>query len=241
MTRPMPPLMVFAAGLGTRMGAMTQDRPKPLIPVGGRTLLDRALDLAAAADVTRAVINTHYLAPMIAAHLRGRTEDRPALTLSHEEGQILETGGGLRKARALLGEEVVLTLNPDVVWTGENPLRALVAAWDPARMDALISVLPTAQAGGYSGSGDFVMASDGRLSRASGRPGVAYLGAQMVALRALDDVAEEVFSMNRVWDRMIAEGRLYGCLHSGGWHDVGRPEAIAGAEALLRTGAGVGG
>jgi MurNAc alpha-1-phosphate uridylyltransferase len=221
--------MLFAAGFGTRMGALTADRPKPLIAVAGRPLIDRALDLAAAAGVQPVVVNLHYRAGMLAAHLAGR-----GLRLSWEQPAILETGGGLRAALPLLGPGPVMTLNPDAVWTGENPLQALAAAWDPGRMDALLSLLPAGAAQGFAGPGDFVMDGAGRLTRAAGRSGLAYLGAQMLVTGDLAAVPEPAFSLNRIWDLMIARGRLYGLVHRGGWCDVGRPEGIAAAEALLR-------
>lgn len=222
--------MLFAAGFGTRMGALTADRPKPLIPVAGRPLIDRALDLCRAAGASPIVVNLHYRGEMLAGHLAGQ-----GVSLSWEQPEILETGGGLRAALPLLGSGPVLTLNPDAVWTGENPLAALAAAWDPARMDALLSVLPAAAAQGFAGPGDFVMDAQGRLSRAAGRPGLAYLGAQMLATGDLRAIPETAFSLNRVWDLMIARGRLFGLVHRGGWCDVGRPEGIATAEALLRS------
>ena len=227
--RPAPPsLMLFAAGLGTRMGALTTSRPKPLIPVAGKPLIDHALALAKAAGVTRIVANTHYLPDQIATHLAPR-----GIALSHEAPRILETGGGLRKALPLLGGNPVLTLNTDAVWTGDNPLTQLLAAWDGTRMDGLLLLLPAAQATGHTGAGDFLMDDAGRLSRAKGAPGPVYLGAQILRTDDLDDIADEAFSLNLVWDRMIARNRLFGLIHRGGWCDVGHPDGIAQAETLL--------
>lgn len=222
------PLMVFAAGLGTRMGTLTAQRPKPLIPVAGKPLIDHALDLARAAGAGPVVVNTHYLADQIATHLASR-----AVTLSHEAGQILETGGGLRKALPLLGPGPVMTLNSDAVWTGQNPLRQLSAQWDGARMDALLLLLPAAKASGHQGSGDFLIDAQGRITRAKGAPGLVYLGAQILRPEGLAAIDRPVFSLNLLWDDMIARGRAYGLVHQGGWCDVGRPEGIAQAEALL--------
>jgi len=218
------PLMIFAAGLGTRMGPLTADRPKPLIPVAGRALIDHALDHAAGAG--RVVVNTHYRAEMLAAHLAQRD-----VTLSHEP-DILETGGGLKAALPMLGPGPVMTLNSDAVWTGENPLTQLAGAWDD-RMEALLLLLPADQATGFCGTGDFLIDGEGRLSRANGAAGVAYLGAQILRTEALAKIADRKFSLNRVWDGMIARGGAHGLIHRGGWCDVGRPETIVRAEALL--------
>ena len=225
-----PPLMLFAAGLGTRMGALTATRPKPLIEVAGRPLIDHALALADAAGITRIIANTHYLPDQIEAHLAPRS-----ILISREDPRILETGGGLKRALPLLGANPVLTLNTDAVWTGENPLAQLLAAWDGDRMDGLLLLLPASQATGHTGTGDFLMDGSGRLARAKGGPGPVYLGAQIIRTDGLTEIDEEVFSLNRLWDRMIAQGRLFGLIHRGGWCDVGRPEGIALAETLLTS------
>lgn len=224
------PLMVFAAGLGTRMGALTANRPKPLIPVAGKPLLDHALDLARAAGADPVVVNTHYLADQIAEHLASSP-----VRISREPGQILETGGGLRKALPLLGPGPVMTLNSDAVWSGQNPLSQLIAHWDDARMDALLLLLPAAKATGHKGTGDFLIDADGRITRAKGAPGLVYLGAQILRPDGLAAINREVFSLNLLWDDMIAQGRAFGLVHHGGWCDVGRPEGIAEAEALLAS------
>ena len=228
------PVMVFAAGLGTRMGEMTRRQPKPLIVVAGRSLLDHALDLTEAVGLTRRVVNLHYLGEQIAVHLTGRD-----IALSWERGAILETGGGLRAALPLLGEGPVYTLNSDAVWTGRNPLQELAEAWDDARMDALLLLAPPERAEGHVGRGDFLFESDGRIARARGLAGLVYLGAQIIRTEALAEIDVPVFSVNRLWDRMIARGRAFGLVHDGGWCDVGRPEGIATAEAMLaRSGDG---
>lgn len=224
------PLMVFAAGFGTRMGALTAQRPKPLIEVAGRPLIDHALDLAEQAGATPVVVNTHYLADQIAHHLAGRP-----VRLSHEPDRILETGGGLRKALPLLGNGPVMTLNSDAIWTGLNPLSQLMARWDDDRMDALLLLLPAQAATGHSGTGDFLADAQGRLTRAKGAPGLVYLGAQILRTEWLHAIDQQVFSLNLLWDRMIENGRAFGLVHQGGWCDVGRPEGIAEAEALLKA------
>ena len=222
------PLMLFAAGFGTRMGALTANRPKPLIPVAGKPLIDHALALADAAGATPRVANLHYLGEQIAQHLSGRE-----VALSWERKLILDTGGGLQAALPLLGTGPVMTLNTDAVWTGQNPLIQLANAWDAATMDALLLLLPAGQARGHRGNGDFLQDDHARLSRANGASGAVYLGAQIMRTERLAAIAEPVFSLNRVWDGMIADGRLYGVIHQGGWCDVGRPEGITEAEAML--------
>jgi len=224
----MPPaaLMLYAAGFGTRMGALTADRPKPLIPVAGRALIDHALALVPPG--LRVVVNTHYRADQIAAHVAGR-----GLLLSHEP-DLLETGGGLRAALPLLDADPVYTLNTDAVWTGPNPLDTLAAAWDGVRMDALLLLVPPGRATGHTGRGDFAMAGDGALSRGPGFvPTVVYTGAQIISPRLLDTVPDRIFSSNRLWDAAEARGRLFGVLHPGGWCDVGQPGSLPLAEALL--------
>ena len=230
--RPVPDaLMLFAAGLGTRMGALTANRPKPLIEVAGKALIDHALALVDGAGVARTVVNLHYLPGQIRNHLKDRS-----IAFSDETDTVLETGGGLKQALPLLGPGPVFTLNTDAVWTGENGLDVLRRAWDPARMDGLLLLVPTASATGHSGAGDFDMDTDGRLSR--GRSHV-YTGAQILRPDGLAAIPDRVFSLNRLWDRMLAEGRLYGCVHQGGWCDVGRPDSIPLAEALLDEAADV--
>ena len=228
--------MIFAAGRGTRMGTLTEKRPKPLIEVAGTTLLDRALALADAAGVARKVVNIHHLGPMIADHLRRR----PGVAISDEtevSEAPLETGGGLKRALPLLGPGPVFTLNADAVWTGDNPLTRLSRDWDGQRMAALLLLVPLDRARGHRGEGDFTLGPDRRLTRraAASAPGLVYTGAQITTTGALARIDENIFSLNRLWDEMIAGGKLFGCLHEGGWADVGTQEGIAAAEALLRA------
>ncbi|MZR12065.1 NTP transferase domain-containing protein [Maritimibacter sp. DP07] len=217
-------LMIFAAGFGTRMGALTATRPKPMVEVAGRPLIDHALDVANAAQVSRIVVNLHYKPAPLIRHLEPR-----GVALSHETDRILDTGGGLRHALPLLGEGPVFTLNSDAVWTGANPLDQLRAAWAPDRMDALLLLLDPARATGHTGSGDFRL-EQGLVSRG---PGFVYSGAQIIRGDVVDAVEEDAFSLNVVWDRLIAKGRVAGIVHTGGWCDVGHPGGIAEAEALL--------
>ena len=224
-------LMLFAAGFGTRMGALTTDRPKPLIPVAGRALIDHALGLVRAAGIARVVVNVHYKGDQIIRHLAGQD-----IAISDETARILDTGGGLCAALPLLGTDPVYTLNPDAIWTGANPLMQLRDAWDPARMDALLLMLPVAQAAPPLGRSDFVMDDAGRITRAGAATGAVYLGAQIIRTGALATIPDPVFSLNRLWDGMIAQGRAYGLVHQGGWCDVGHPAGIAQAEAMLAHG-----
>lgn len=218
--------MLFAAGRGTRMAPLTDRLPKPLIAVAGQTLLERALALARAGGARQIVVNTHHLGDQIARAVAGMAD----VAISDEADLLRETGGGLRHALPLLGPGPVLTLNPDAVWTGPNPVAALRAAWDPARMDALLMLVPPARALARQGPGDFTWNMDGRLTR--GGPCV-YTGAQIVDPARLDEIAEDVFSLNSLWDLQMAAGRVFGLIHPGMWCDVGRPDAIPLAEAML--------
>ena len=220
--------MLFAAGFGTRMGALTAHRPKPLVAVCGRALIDHALELARGAGCAPIVVNTHYLADQMAAHLADRN-----VLISHEQDRILETGGGLKAALPLLGQDAVMTLNSDAIWRGANPLAALRVAWDPARMDALLLVQDAGRVMGRDGPADFVMTEGGRLQRANGAPGVVFLGAQVIKAQPVADWPEQVFSLNQPWNRIMADGRCYGLRYDGDWCDVGSPEGLATAEAML--------
>ncbi|MDO5657291.1 MAG: nucleotidyltransferase family protein [Paracoccus sp. (in: a-proteobacteria)] len=221
------PLMIFAAGRGTRMAPLTDTRPKPLIEVAGRSLLDRALDLGREAGCAPVVVNSHYLGDMVADHLAGQE-----VAISAEE-VLLETGGGLRQALPLLGGGAVMTLNPDVLFTGPNPLATLAAAWDPARMDALFLLVSPDHAVGRIGGGDFAMDDAGRISR---RGPWIYAGASICQPESLQAIEEQVFSLNLFWDGLIAQGRAFGVIHPGRWVDVGRPDCIPLAEAMLAQG-----
>ena len=218
--------MIFAAGFGTRMGALTKDRPKPLVEVAGRALLDHALDIATGAHVERIVLNTHYRADQIRAHVAHRTD----IVLSDEQPDILETGGGLRKALPLLGDGPVMTLNSDAVFVGPNPLAYLQDAWRPEEMDALLLLIDADASSGHKGAGDFLVAAEGRLTRG---PGAVYVGAQICTTKQLADIEEAKFSLNVLWDRFAAENRLYGVRYPGRWVDVGTPDGIDLAERVL--------
>lgn len=221
-------VMLFAAGFGTRMGALTQDRPKPLIPVGGRPLFDHAFALVEDIGPTRVVANTHYKPDQMAAHLAKR-----GVTVSHETPDILDTGGGLRAALPLLGDGPVFTLNTDAIWNGPNPLRLLREAWRPETMDALLVCIPPERTAGHPGAGDFTTDAEGRIARG---PGLVYGGAQIIRTELLHEIEEPAFSLNRLWDVMIAKGRAHAIVYPGHWCDVGTPNGVALAENLLERG-----
>lgn len=226
--------MVLAAGLGTRMRPLTDTRPKALIEVAGRPLIDHALDRVAAAGIGTAVVNLHYLADMLRAHLAGRR--RPRVVFSEERPQLLETGGGIVQALPLLGPAPFVVLNSDAVWGGTDPLGPLLAAWDPARMDALLLLVARGAARGYSRPGDFFLDVEGGRPRRRGAAAEAplvYTGAQMLHPRAFADAPAGAFSLNLIWDRLLGAGRLAAVVHHGPWVDVGTPAGIALAEAVV--------
>ena len=218
--------MIFAAGFGTRMGPLTADRPKPMVTLAGRPLIDHAVEIARAAGIGRIVANLHYHADMLARHLAPLK-----VTLSHEAPDILDTGGGLRAALPLLDARQVFTLNPDVAWRGDNPLRHLAEAWRPDKMDALLLLIPRARARGHAGRGDFLCDEDGRLVRG---PGLVYSGAQIIKTDLLHEIGENVFSLNRLWDLMLERERMFGVTYRGAWCDAGTPEGLRQAEDMLR-------
>ncbi|UWR78244.1 nucleotidyltransferase family protein [Phaeobacter inhibens] len=219
--------MIFAAGFGTRMRHLTKHQPKPMIPVAGRPLIDHALDLAREITPPVIVANSHYKSDVLADHLAGSE-----VVISHEDPQILDTGGGLRHALPLLGTHSgpVYTVNPDVVWRGPNPLRLLRDAWDPACMDALLTCIPMSRTVGCSGDGDFHKDEEGRLHRGGN---LVYGGVQLLRTNRLAEIDETVFSLNTLWDLMAAKGRLFALEYPGHWCDVGTPEGIPLAEDLI--------
>jgi MurNAc alpha-1-phosphate uridylyltransferase len=227
--------MVLSAGLGKRMRPLTATQPKPMVRVAGKPLLDHALDQLDAAGVAKAVVNVHYLPHAIEAHLKGRKRG-PATTISDERAMLLETGGGMAKALPLLPDPF-FAINSDNVWL-EGPrdvFAELSAAWDPARMDALLLLVPHARALNYKGKGDFHLDPIGRVSRRrSGRIApFIYSGIQLVSHHLMRDAPEGAFSTNVLWNRAIEEGRLYGISFTGMWFEVGEPGAIAPTEDWL--------
>jgi MurNAc alpha-1-phosphate uridylyltransferase len=232
--------MVMAAGLGKRMRPLTATRPKPLVEVAGKPLIDHVFDRLASAGIKRAVVNVHYLADALEAHLRRRI-DGIELIISDERGRLMETGGGLVQARALIGDKPFLTVNSDNLWIDGpiDSIRALAAAWDNDRMDALLLMVPLAWAHCHGGRGDFHLDPAGRITgrRKPGRPApFVWTGVQILSPRLIKDWPEGPFSTNVFWDRAIAAGRAYGIVHSGLWFDVGTPAAIARTEAILADG-----
>lgn len=234
--------MVLAAGLGTRMRPLTLERPKPLVRVGGKALLDHMLDRLAAAGVRRAVVNVHYLAEQIERHcaMRGPA---PVITISDERDLLLETGGAIVKARADLGDGPIFVANTDQVWedgVGGPALAALRAAWDPARMDALLLLAERTRQLGYDGAGDFFRDGDGRLARRGGAASAPYVfaGVYILNLALADSEALAPFSANRFFDAAAANGRLFGAVLDGFWMHVGDPQAREAAEARLNASSG---
>lgn len=229
--------MVLAAGLGKRMRPLTASQPKPMVRVAGKPLIDHALDRLVSAGVTRAVVNVHYLADALEAHLRERKA--PEITISDERAQLLETGGGMVKALPHLPDPF-FSLNADNIWLDgpRNAFHDLSLMWDAERMDALLLLVPHARAMNFSGPGDFHMDALGRLSRR--KPGriapFIYTGIQLVSHRLMRDAPEGPFSTNVLWNRAIEEGRLFGTSFTGQWFEVGTPEAIAPTEEALRRG-----
>jgi MurNAc alpha-1-phosphate uridylyltransferase len=227
--------MVLAAGLGKRMRPVTDTLPKPLVQVSGRALIDHALDRLVEAGIPRAVVNVHYLADLVEAHVLRRR--RPAIVVSDERDALLETGGGIKRALPLLGDAPFLVLNSDSLWIeGPQPtLGRLVATWDADRMDVLLLLASTASSVGYDGLGDFAMEPDGRLARRSERQVApfVYAGVAILKPELFRDAPDGSFSLNRIFDAAIARGRLFGVRLEGCWLHVGTPESIAVAEERL--------
>jgi MurNAc alpha-1-phosphate uridylyltransferase len=224
--------MVLAAGLGKRMRPITDTIPKPLVPISGRTLLDRGLDSLEAAGVTKAVVNVHYLPDAIIAHLAGRS--KPRSVISDEREGLLDSAGGIVKALPELGPEPFFILNADTFWIdrGEPNLSRLALEWDAAHMDILLMLCDLHSATGHSGGTDFTRGDDGRLARAKGDPtGLIYAGAAILHPRVFDGAPSGPLSLNRYFDAAIAAGRLFGMQMKGRWITVGTPDAIAPAEA----------
>ena len=231
--------MVMAAGLGKRMRPLTASRPKPLVEVGGETLIDHTLDKLEAAGVRKAVVNVHYLADAVEAHLANR-DSRLTTVISDERDQLLETGGGLKRALPMIDADPFLAVNSDNLWVDGpvDSLRLLASSWDDSKMDALLLLVPFSRAHCHQGRGDFHMRPDGRLTRRKPR-GVApfvYTGIQILSKRLFaGDTPEGPFSTNLLWDRAIEAGRGFGAVHQGLWFDIGRPQNIKMAEEILSS------
>jgi MurNAc alpha-1-phosphate uridylyltransferase len=230
--------MVLAAGLGKRMRPLTATRPKPLIEVAGRTLLDRALDRVEAAGITTAVVNAHYFADQIDAAVAARAGTLN-IRVSDERAELLETGGGVVKALPLIDSDPFFIVNADNMWIdgSADTLRLLAQRWDPAKMDALLLLVPLARATGYEGRGDFHLTPDGIVTP-RGDVRVApfvYSGIQLIGKHLFDGEKPEAFSVWRQWHRALADQRLYGAVHQGLWFHVGTPASVAETEGLLAT------
>ena len=220
-----PSAMIFAAGFGTRMGDLTRDLPKPMLPLGGRPMIAHTIDLLRDAGINHIVANTHYLADQIEQYLK----DQEVL-VHREMPDILDTGGGLRAALPILGDGPVITINPDALWQGPNPVLALLQAWSP-KMRALLMLVPATGAVGATGTGDFSL-EHGQIQR---KGPFFYGGAQIITTDLLDQIEGSVFSLNAYWDLLAGIGPVHGIVHSGTWHDIGHPEGLAAAEESLRS------
>lgn len=228
--------MVMAAGLGKRMRPLTVTRPKPLVEVMGKPLIDHVIDRVQAAGVSRLIVNVHYLADALEAHLAKRCTSLE-LMISDERSKLLETGGGLVHAKALLGDEPFFCINADNYWV-DGPVSALELLrqrWDDETMDALLLMVPHARAHCHTGRGDFHLDGNGLVSRrkTSRIAPFVWTGIQILHPRILVDPPSEKFSTNVFWDRAIAAGRCYGLVHQGLWFDVGTPPAIKMTEAII--------
>ncbi|MFZ0572523.1 MAG: nucleotidyltransferase family protein [Rhodomicrobium sp.] len=230
--------MVLAAGLGTRMRPLTDRVPKPLITLGGRLLLDHVLDRLAAAGVERAAVNVHHFADQIEAHLKTRAA--PEIVISDEREAILETGGGVLKALPLFGGDPFMVHNSDSVWTEgtRSNLRLVMDAWQPERMSALLLLGRRDSSIGYEGRGDFSLDASGRLTRrrAGEEEPYVFAGVSILKPELFDGVTERAFSLNKIFDRAIAEHGLYGVTLDGTWMHVGTPQALIEAESHLNEG-----
>lgn len=231
--------MLMAAGLGKRMRPLTATRPKPLVKVAGQPLMDHALDRLAAGGIRKVVVNVHYLADTVEAHVQAHCNGMQ-YAISDERAKLLETGGGLMHAKELLGDQPFFCANSDNLWIDgpQETLGLMRRLWDPEQMDALLLVVPLARAHCHSGSGDFHMDPNGRLQRR--KPGhvapFVFTGVQIMSPRLLVDPPSDVFSTNIFWNRAIEAGRLYGVSHQGLWFDVGTPGAIPVVESMLGNG-----
>lgn len=215
-------ILLFAAGLGTRMSPLTDTRAKPLITVAGKTLLDHAWQYC---DGLRVVVNAHYFADQVRDHLAGSDA-----LVSDETDALLETGGGLKHALPLLDSNPVFTMNTDAVWNGSNPVQTLAKAWNPDSMEALLLMVPRAAAVGHTGKGDFDIGADGRIMLGTD---FVYSGVQIIKTGCLAGIDETAFSMWVPWTEMLERKGMFGTVYNGQWCDVGRPDSIPIAEAML--------
>jgi MurNAc alpha-1-phosphate uridylyltransferase len=219
--------MLFAAGFGTRMKHLTANQPKPLVKVSGKALIDHTLEIARGVAPQTILANLHYLPHMLVDHLSGT-----GVQTILETPEILETGGGLRNALPILGDAPVITMNTDAIWSGPNPVKMALDAWNPDQMDALLVCVPVNKTVGYSGNGDFAIDANGSLLRGNG---TVYGGVQIIKTDRLAAVGETAFSLNVIWDQMLKDERLFGIKYTGNWCDVGHPDGIKMAEDMLNV------
>lgn len=215
--------MIFAAGFGTRMGDLTRTLPKPMLPLQGRPMIDHSIDLLRDAGIANIVANAHYLSQKITPHLQAQN-----ITVV-EEDPILETGGGLRAALPHLGAGPVITMNPDAAWQGSNPVKTLLSAWRPD-MQALLLLIPLKNALATGPNGDFSLSS-GEIQRGGD---LRYTGLQIIRTDRLHDIKDQAFSLNAYWDLLLGDGPLHGVTYEGRWCDIGHPEGLRAAEAMLK-------
>lgn len=231
--------MVLAAGLGKRMRPLTDTMPKPMVPLAGRPLIDHTLDRLEEAGIKRAIVNVHYQAEVLEAHIMARTRARrgPFVIVSNERGQLLETGGGVAKALPLLGSRPFLVCNSDTTWVERKTrnLSRLMEAWDDGAMDCLLLLAGIDRSLGYAGDGDFHLAADGTLTRrAAGTTSpLVFSGVSIVHPRLFEGAPSGAFSLNVLWDRAMDAGRLHGIVLDGWWMHVGTPPALLDAERFI--------
>ena len=228
--------MIMAAGLGTRMRPLTNDRPKPLITVGDKTLLGHCLEQMEIASIKNIIINVHYRAEMVEQYM-AHVPEFANIYISDEREALLETGGGLIKAQPYLGDKPFFCLNSDNIWTNgpQNALLKLASSWDDVKMDALLLLVAKENAYCHKGPGDFFLGDDDIIIRRGNKESAPYIftGIQIISHRLLRDAPQGAFSTNILWDRGIAEGRIFGAIHDRKWFDIGTPEAIPIAEKIL--------
>lgn len=225
--------MILAAGLGQRMRPITDTLPKPLIPVAGKSMIDRAYDYLKMAQISNIVVNTHYLAPLVAEHVKAFY---PQTLISHED-ILLETGGGIKKALPILGQNPFFVLNGDSIWSGPKSLLSMKKKWGREKMDALLLLLPREKTHGYEGLGDFLMDAQGRLSRPpKGREApYVYIGIQILNPCLFQKAPPGPFSINILWNKALDKGRLYGYVHEGEWFHISTPQDLEKYEPVIAS------
>lgn len=225
--------MILAAGLGKRMRPLTDTLPKPLISVGGRSMLDRAIDHLKRADISNIVVNAHYLAPLIVDHVKALY---PHACISHEDS-LLETGGGIKKALPMLGHDPFFVLNGDSVWSGQESLKEMEYRWHGESMEALLLLVPRKKAHGYEGLGDFHMDSDGRLHRPhkGEEAPYVYIGVQLLDPQLFQNAPLAPFSMNLLWNEALEKEKLYGHIHGGEWFHISTPQDLEKYEPIIAS------